>query len=178
MSQILIGYVLVFFHITINGFDLLPDFIGYALIFIGLGRLAAESENFAKARPWALGMSLWCAVAVLLPPVGIMQSDGMGVAWVALSCLVVCVALYLQYHIVCGVCDLERLVGRELGGLRLLQVWKVVALLETTALVLLRVPHDVSVVLGGLLVVAAFVAQMFFLVYFYKAKDLYAAARS
>ncbi len=174
MLQILIGYVLVFFHITINGFDLLPDFIGYALIFIGLGRLAAESENFTKARPWALGMSLWCVVDILLPSFDIQSY----VLWALFSCLLFGVTLYLQYLIVCGVCDLEKLVGQDLGGRRLLQVWKAAALLETTALVLLRVPHDVSVVLGGLLVVAALVAQMFFLVYFYKAKGLYAAARS
>lgn len=173
MSQIFIGYILVFFNIGINGFDLLPDFIGYALIFVGLGRLATESENFAKARPWALGMSLWCVVAVLLSSF-VIWGYAADLLW---AVAVNFVMLYIQYLTVCGISDLEKLVGRDLGSQSLLQMWKVIALSCMTALVLMYIPNYFSVLLGALLIVVMFVAQIFFLVYFYKAKGLYAAAR-
>ena len=49
MLQILIGYLFLFFNFEINGIDLLPGFIGYIFIFVGLGKLANESIYFQKA---------------------------------------------------------------------------------------------------------------------------------
>ena len=40
MINLFIGYIFIFFHIKINGIDLLADFIGYILIYRGLCALS------------------------------------------------------------------------------------------------------------------------------------------
>ena len=39
MSYIFWGYIFVLFDLNLNGLDILPDFIGYALIFAGVHKL-------------------------------------------------------------------------------------------------------------------------------------------
>lgn len=46
MINLFIGYIFIFFHIKINGIDLLADFIGYILIYRGLCALSDEGEAF------------------------------------------------------------------------------------------------------------------------------------
>ena len=40
MTLIFAGYILTFAHLTVGGFDLLPDFVGYILLLKGMGELA------------------------------------------------------------------------------------------------------------------------------------------
>ena len=56
MTHIFIGYILVFFHIKINGFDLLANFVGYFLIYKGTDILSVKSINFKSAKKWAFIM--------------------------------------------------------------------------------------------------------------------------
>ena len=58
MSYIFFGWLLVFLNFTINGFDILPDFIGYLLIFAGVNKLAEKSPYFGEARIFALVMCM------------------------------------------------------------------------------------------------------------------------
>jgi hypothetical protein len=50
------GLLLVVLHIRVGGLELLPDFVGYLLIFKGLGNLSSAHPYFRKARPFALVM--------------------------------------------------------------------------------------------------------------------------
>ena len=62
MSLIVVGVVFTALNITINltigagtyALDLLPNFIGYFLIFLGCGRMKAEAESFRPARTLSL----------------------------------------------------------------------------------------------------------------------------
>ncbi len=40
MKKIFVGLLFLFLHLRINGVDLLPAFVGYALIYLGLAELA------------------------------------------------------------------------------------------------------------------------------------------
>ena len=68
------GFLLIFldFSLTINGvgFDLLPDAIGYLLVFLGARQMAEESEQFARMRPIALVLMIVGFVSLLLSPFG------------------------------------------------------------------------------------------------------------
>lgn len=44
------GFLLVLLDFRLQGFDLLPDFIGYSLILHGLGQLAEQDNFFNKAK--------------------------------------------------------------------------------------------------------------------------------
>lgn len=51
-SQIFWGFILVFVNINI-GIDILPDFIGYIIILIGLNSLEKHSSYFSKGKIFA-----------------------------------------------------------------------------------------------------------------------------
>jgi hypothetical protein len=60
-GQVFWGLLLVILDLSVNGIDLLPDFIGYALMAVGLRGLTELSTQFAIASTCA-----WCLVPVTL----------------------------------------------------------------------------------------------------------------
>ena len=56
--KLLWGFMLIFFHIRINGFDLLPDVLGYIIVIIGLGMLASSSGKFETAKWIAIPLAV------------------------------------------------------------------------------------------------------------------------
>lgn len=48
--QIFWGLLLVILDLKLNGFDVLPDFIGYILVAVGCGGLASLSRRFSTAQ--------------------------------------------------------------------------------------------------------------------------------
>ena len=55
MLYIFLGYLFAHFHITINDIELLPKFIGYILIYVGVRKFESQSWAMEKAKPWAGG---------------------------------------------------------------------------------------------------------------------------
>lgn len=49
INRVFIGSLFVFFSFRINGFDIIPSFIGYLFILSGLSRLSAYSKLFRRA---------------------------------------------------------------------------------------------------------------------------------
>ena len=54
LNKIFWGSLLVFFNFHINHFDILPNFLGYLVIYIGLTGLMSYSEQFSKAKTYVL----------------------------------------------------------------------------------------------------------------------------
>jgi hypothetical protein len=56
--QILVGLLLIFLDLRLNGFDVLPDFVGYALVALGCGGLGDCSHSFLTAQKlsWILAV--------------------------------------------------------------------------------------------------------------------------
>ncbi|ABR50301.1 hypothetical protein Amet_4221 [Alkaliphilus metalliredigens QYMF] len=52
-SRLFWGLLITFFDIRFNEFNLLPDFVGYIIIFSALGGLTNYHDIFKKARPLA-----------------------------------------------------------------------------------------------------------------------------
>lgn len=49
-----IGLLLILIDLRINTFDLLPDFVGYIMIALGINELKTKGSSFSKATPFAL----------------------------------------------------------------------------------------------------------------------------
>lgn len=58
--RIILGFLFILINFKINGFDLIPDFVGYILILSGLSALAEHHGAFSKARIFA-GVLLICS---------------------------------------------------------------------------------------------------------------------
>jgi len=54
LNKIFWGSLLVFFNFHINHFDILPNFLGYLFIYLGLTGLMSYSEQFSKAKTYVL----------------------------------------------------------------------------------------------------------------------------
>ena len=66
MDYLFWGFLLVFLdiniHFGVSTVDFLPSWLGYLLMIKGLDTLAEESERFAAARPWCVGMAVYTGV--------------------------------------------------------------------------------------------------------------------
>lgn len=165
MMHMFIGWLFIFFHVKINGFDLLPNFIGYALIFIGLTRLAGKSLNFEKAKPWAMGMS------IVTFPVCIGQFFGFNFGnpvFRVVNLLSVLVRLYILYLINLGVREMEQKQNIDLGSEMLLRIWKIQVVVNILCTGLSLIHIKIVVLIVSLLAVIGVVTNAVFLVYFYR----------
>ncbi len=65
-AKLLIGLLFVMLHFRYRNFDLLADFVGYALIWLGLSSLSAFTVAFFKAKPFVSVLFLLSIVDQLL----------------------------------------------------------------------------------------------------------------
>jgi hypothetical protein len=61
LGRVFWGLLLLNLHVSFNHFSILPDFIGYLLVAVGLGGLTGLSAQFATARTYA-----WVLVPISL----------------------------------------------------------------------------------------------------------------
>jgi hypothetical protein len=95
------GLIFVIVNVTLNGFDLLPDFIGYLLVAVGTDGLGAVSRKFSTARTLA-----WCLVPVSLASLFVAGELGTTLGYVrfALDC-------FMMWALLGGIMDFA--VARE-----------------------------------------------------------------
>lgn len=112
------GFLLVFldFSLTFNGvgFDLLPDSVGYLLVFLGAGRMREESGSFSRMRPIALVLAIVNFAALIINPFGPIElNDGWPttLAVIVYTLLMLFLYLYLLWLLVRGVQDMEQYYG-------------------------------------------------------------------
>ena len=161
MLLIFIGYIFIRFHININTFDLLPDFLGFILIYMGLGQLEDRAPSFAQARPWALGLAV--VSFVLLFPLALPVA-----VYSIISLLTNLANVYLLYLICIGVQELEQCTGQALGSDKMLTTWKVFAVCSVAAAVASLFLAEALLVPIMLLTLVSLVASIVMLVYLYR----------
>lgn len=169
MLNIFVGYLFVFFYIKINGFDLLADFVGYALIYMGLCKLSVNTVNFEKAKPWTIGMSIVSFISCLG---GLFGLDFGNPLFTILNLITTFISVYIMYLIDTGIREIEQNTNMDLNSEKLLLIWKVQATLSIGCTILSLIPGNIIVVIAACLTVAAFIANIVFLVYLYRVKKV------
>ncbi|BBF44707.1 hypothetical protein lbkm_3441 [Lachnospiraceae bacterium KM106-2] len=197
MKKIFIGLFFILFEYTfsINKLEigLVPDFVGYILIFMGLGELENESTYFKKLKGVVIGMVGYSSILYILTLFRLIQ-DKQNIWEVLLLGLIVAVAeLYILYEIIMGLQELEQVKQRDFQVISLKSIWKsqaiISAIIEVIGLGLILCLGSVDnikkigskfegpimfvtmVIIG--LGIAGFVLNINFLVKFYKAKKEY-----
>ena len=161
MNKLFWGFFFIFlnFSLTFNGaaLQLLPDWLGFILLYLACGELLGESEMFQKPRPFCVGLAIYTGVLWLLDLLGI--GAGLGVFnWIlALSAL--CLNLYTSMLIIDALRNVEMRRNYDLCVGHLRTVWKVLAVCTVAANVLLIVP-----VLALVCILVAAVTGIMFLV--------------
>ena len=170
MSKIFIGLLLVFldFNLTFDTvtIGLLPDFIGYFILIGGLTEMAAVNSHFGKAKPFAILMAVYTLILYILDLIGL--SAALGYAATVLGLLSTLISLHISYHIVQGVLELESAQARSLNGAPLFTTWKVLAVINILAYLLLFVPG-----LNVVCMVVCFIAGVIFLIQLNRTRKAY-----
>lgn len=110
------GFIFVLVDVRIQGFDVLPDIVGYILFAIGLGLLETENRAFAVAKvlsyPLIL-LSVFSIVQFQVPMNGGFHVNTMGFGSLSLlhSVITTVLDLMMVYHICKGIGDMATHAG-------------------------------------------------------------------
>ncbi len=171
MKKIFIGMIFIFLDFELKfgtaSIDLIPDFIGYILMFNGLDELLTESPRFSKARSLAIGMSIYSAVVFVLDMFS-GYGEIMGYAAILLGAIATAVSLFISYNIICGLADIERTRNADLKSKQLKTAWTVFAVAQVCSYFGLLLPAAAIV-----FIITSFICCVIFLCMFYKAWKAY-----
>ena len=161
MDQLFWGFFFLFlnFNLNVNGtsLGLLPDWVGYILLYLGCSALERESELFGKPRPFCVGLGIYTGVLWLMDLFGIGAELGI-LSWL-LGLVAVCLNLYTSMLVVDAIANVEMRRNYDLCAAHLKTVWKVLAVCTVAAQLLTILP-----VLALVCVLIAAVTGIVFLV--------------
>lgn len=171
MGKIFLGYLFVFFHIKLNGFDILADCVGYFFIWQGLN--AYEVPRFAQARPWALAL---CIVNIFGIFGGVSRIFSAEFLSITVSLIAKGAALCLLWLIAQGVGELAAQRTLPLPAEELARVWKVQLGAGAASVLLSYIPNTTVLLAMSAALLVALAANVLCLIHLYKAKKLLDAA--
>ena len=161
MDKLFWGFFLLFLNFSLNmdgaTLQLLPDWLGFILLYLACGELLRESEMFQKPRPFCVGLAVYTGILWLMDLVGIGANLGV-VSWI-LGLAATCLNLYVSMLIIDALSNVEMRRNYDLCVAHLRKVWKVLAVATIAANVLVIVP-----VIALVCVLVAGVAAIVFLV--------------
>ena len=143
-------------HFGVSTVDFLPSWLGYLLMIKGLDTLAEESERFAAARPWCVGMAVYTGV-LWIADLFALGAELTFFTWL-LGLAGTCVSFYITSIILDGI-DRMQLRHGEIGAAGLRKAWQVAAIATIGAYLL----SIVQVIMVICLLISA-VANIVFLV--------------
>lgn len=159
---VLLDFTYSFESGTIIG--LLPDFIGFFLIYTGLKELAPESGRFAKAMPWSIGLAVYNAI---LYTMDVFAWNIELISW-GLGVLNILAGLYVIFLISHGVQEMAEQNCFDLNGGKLVGVWIAMALSQILAAGLVWIP-----VASIFATFSTLITAIVYLVSFHQSKKLY-----
>ena len=161
MNNLFWGFFLVFLnfnlHINEASLQLLPDWLGFILLFLGCCELLKESDMFQKPRPFCVGLAVYTGLLWLMDLIGISADLGV-VSWI-LGLAATFLNLYTSMLIIDALTNVEMRRNYDLCVAHLRKVWKVLAVTTVAAHLLLIVP-----VLAVICVLVIAVVDIFFLI--------------
>lgn len=147
MLKVFIGYLLISFQMTAPfGFDLLVDFVGYFLIFLGLFSQRSKSRWFAIGAPVSLVMTF---VSMISPAQQFLHFYMSPVAVNGVFDLMLAANIFILLTIVLGVIDVEDTQYVDLGSTRLKVIWVIQSLLQLACGVLIWFVTPTAATLAG-----------------------------
>jgi hypothetical protein len=106
---------LFFFDFRIQGFDVLPDIIGYWLIYTGAGDLISHSSYFTMVRKYALPLTIVSIFDIyqIQKPIEQFSVDPFVLLFSFIGLLITIVDLMLVFNLCYGIVEMARAVGNS-----------------------------------------------------------------
>lgn len=143
--------------------SILPTFVGYAMIFVGMGRVA-ECEAYARTRSWAAAGIVFSAVVWLLNCLGVSYA----VLVIVFTIIGTVLQLFVTYEIAKGIRELEGIHGYDMYGKSLMSAWIV--------LLVWRILTQVTIMpmFAMIAMLASLIFTIYYIVRFHKSRKAYA----
>ena len=136
--QILRGFLFIFLDLTFDGIDLIPDFVGYIFIFIGLRSLSSLSLHFTHAKNSAIILCFFSLVtdfSILKPLKPVAFNTGNATDWTSLLSLIkekgfipllvfTVISLVLKFILLWKICEGISKVATDSGNQNLARIAK------------------------------------------------------
>lgn len=103
------GFLLIMIDFRVGGFDLLPDVLGWVLMYRGLTLIREESPFFQPARQVTLPLAGWSLISLYEPPVepGTIGTGGVFGAWgILLGLVYLAVTIWTMFQVFKGLADM------------------------------------------------------------------------
>lgn len=106
-SRIYWGF-LFFFDLRIQGIDILPDFIGYGLIYLGLKELVSMNSHFVEAQKYTvvLGILSIFDLYQIQIPMGEFHLNSISGIFMLTGIIIVLLDLLMVFHLCQGIAEL------------------------------------------------------------------------
>lgn len=170
MDKIFVGFLFCYLNFNLNinavSINLLPEFVGYLLLYLGAKELVNESERYTKVQPLLMGLTVYHAIVWLMALIGRTGS----IVALLLNLIAAVVGIYATYQVVMGFQDIERAHSVDIAAEKSIFSWKVCAGINVAAILLAWIP-----VLNILLLLGMVVAVIFLLVSIHHTRKLYNA---
>ena len=145
MKKLFYAYLFIFLNINIkinsSTISITPAFVGYILLLLAFRELEGESPEFTRLQPFAMGMAVYTGICWLLDAFGVgANSTGGTIITAILGLIGLAVSLYILNYVIEGIEDIEEMRAADLGSDRLRSVFKVMAVAEIIALVMMFIP--------------------------------------
>ncbi len=135
MLKIFIGFIFALFDFKISGFDILADFAGYILVYLGLKEFP-DIVSFAKAKKFAILLLAEALIECTASVMGFTEEAPFNIIYSAVSIVFTVIWLYLMYLIIKGIEEIERNTNLNLDSAKLYSLWKKLTTLLPVAAVL------------------------------------------
>ena len=164
MNKLFWGFFLIYLDFNLNfgasTLHLLPDWLGFVLLYIACGELLGESDLFQRPQPFCAGLAIYSAIVWLVDLTG--SGAGLSVLWRVLALVSGALTLYVDYLVIDALANVEMRRNYDLCTVHLRKVWLVMAVTIVAAYLLMLVPQ-----IAVFCTIAAAVAAIFFLVAVY-----------
>ena len=153
MKRIFIGLVFILLNLNIDigsiriGF--IPDFLGYIMIYKGLGELEDKSENFINAKRFCIPLAIYSGIIYVINILGINFAedsfdDNGYIIFIIFELTASIMSLYILYGIIKGINDLENCYIYNFNYEKLMLIWKFVAAATAATYVFIFIPSLVG----------------------------------
>ncbi len=142
------------FDFNLNGFDILPDIIGYILFYRGLKMLSERNENFAKGKILAIPLIFLSILDIfhVTIPINKLGIAPFGRGGFVIGIVKTIINLMMIYRICMGIAEEARVINDSELELKANNEWKLYLIVNIALLVSIFIP-----VLMGVLFIAIFI---------------------
>lgn len=171
MKKVFWGLIFTYISINLSSIDIIPDFIGYLLIFFGMRELSV-SKTLEKG--WTLLASTAIAFIAWLP--FDLGGDLGSVIETLLSCAHMATQIWVSWMVVLAVKELEEKSGIALNSAALFKRWKLLTILAAVSMLLAIVTAVLEAEILALFAVVAgaatVITAIIFIIDFHKSRKL------